>query len=359
MTTLSIEPTREDSTGLSFKCIGALTRNAAQTFRHFEQELLAKNPRVIHLDIEQIKHISGEGMMQWVIFCTRMVRRGCQINVSGMNSAQEAVFDLTRLSTLLQCSKPEPSPQYIRWTAPIRVAQCEFAPKSATNRNVHGRKLTSPLDGFGRMWLRTYRILLPASKAPSVEVMQQWKQKFSNYWPPGNAFYTPDKGIFPGAVGLINLTMPLGLKLATGAVVIYEDESSFTLMTVQGHMFSGFINFSVFSEGEKTIVQTQALIRPNDLLYEMSFWFGFGPKAEDQFWADTLRNLAAAVLDNPDAGATIETPVELSSELIDRQIQWRAFTNIFYNAGIHSAIYQFTKPLRKMRNEKREQGNSS
>jgi hypothetical protein len=179
--------------------------------------------------------------------------------------------------------------------------------------------------------------------------MDEWKNNFSSYWPQGNDFFTPVEGIFPGAVGLINLSMPLGLKLATGAIVIYEDETSFTLMTVQGHMFSGFINFSTFAEDGNTFAQTQALVRPNDLLYEMSFWIGFGPKAEDAFWAETLRNLVAGISTRQKDLSPVENPrVEFSSQLIDPRIQWRFFKNIWYNAGVRSGIHQVFTYIRRL-----------
>jgi len=69
-------------------------------------------------------------------------------------------------------------------------------------------------------------------------------------------------------------------------------------MTPEGHMFAGMISFSAFADATDgadsgaTVVQIQALIRASDPIYEAGFRLGLGHKAEDQFWSDTLRNLA-------------------------------------------------------------------
>ena len=46
-------------------------------------------------------------------------------------------------------------------------------------------------------------------------------------------------GIAPGEVAGLGMSMPGGLTLSTGVLVMYADEESFTLMTPQGHMFVG------------------------------------------------------------------------------------------------------------------------
>ena len=43
------------------------------------------------------------------------------------------------------------------------------------------------------------------------------------------------------------MTLPGGMKLSTGVMVLYADDESFTLMTPQGHMFAGWITFSATS----------------------------------------------------------------------------------------------------------------
>ena len=226
------------------------------------------------------------------------------------------------------------------WATPLEKVRNLDMPSDAININVEGREPTAPHQGFGRMWLRTYRISIPSDKINPAGLMTFWKEKFSALWPPGNSFFTSPSGIQPGEVGLINLSMPGGLKLATGAVIMYVDENSFSLMTVQGHMFSGWITFSCYSDGGNTYAQTQALIRPNDLLYELSFIFGFGPKSEDVFWHQILKNIAS--------NYQVRSEVEQTVQLIDSRIQWNNFSNLWYNAGVRSGIYLITSPFRKL-----------
>ena len=60
-------------------------------------------------------------------------------------------------------------------------------------------------------------------------------------------FFAPLTGIAPGEVAALDLSMPGGLKLSTGVLVLYADDESFTLMTPQGHMFAGWITFSAYA----------------------------------------------------------------------------------------------------------------
>ena len=53
----------------------------------------------------------------------------------------------------------------------------------------------------------------------------------------------------PGDVGVINASQS-GLKLSTGVMVMYVDDESFAFALPEGHMFSGWITFSAFADGE-------------------------------------------------------------------------------------------------------------
>ena len=122
------------------------------------------------------------------------------------------------------------------------------------------------------------------------------------------------------------------------SVIMYVGDTSFSLMTVQGHMFSGWITFSCYDDEGVLYAQTQALVRPGDLLYELSFRLGFGAAAEDRFWHQTLKNLAGHF--------GVLGTVQQTNTLIDKRMQWQYFSDIWYNAGIRSGIYLVTAPLR-------------
>ena len=175
---------------------------------------------------------------------------------------------------------------------PYPPVSCGALPPGVVNLNVEGRRPTSPNEGFGAKQLRTYRVALPDVSLSPQEVISVWKADFGKFWPEGNIFHVCGAAIEPGVAGLINLTLPGGIKLYTGAMIRHVDEQSFEFMTLQGHMFSGRITFSAFIDDDQLYIQTRALVRPSDPLYEIAYRLGFGARAEDDFWHASLRSLA-------------------------------------------------------------------
>ena len=223
------------------------------------------------------------------------------------------------------------------WAQPIERLQVTEAAPGARNINVSGRRQTSPIQGFGRMWQKTYRLPLRGVDVTPAQAIEVWKQHFPEFWPKGNSFFAPLAGIAPGEVAALDLSMPGGLKLSTGVLVLYADDESFTLMTPQGHMFAGWITFSAFAEEGVTYAQAQVLMRASDPMYELGMTLG-GHGKEDLHWQHTLRSLGEHL------GATGE--VETTTVCVDRGRQWSRATNIWHNAGIRSGIYMTAAPIR-------------
>jgi hypothetical protein len=217
------------------------------------------------------------------------------------------------------------------WAQPVDRMTAGDLPAGAINLNVTGRRPTSPLQGFGQLWQKTYRIQLDGPVVSPDVIISEWKAHFPEFWPKGNRFYGSVTGVELGEVAVLNVAGPGGLKLSTGIRVIYADEESFSFMTPEGHMFAGMITFSAIADEDHTTVQIQALIRANDPVYEMSFRLGFGHKAEDAFWHQTLRNLAAHF----DTTGTITQ----NNILVDKKVQWSEAKNIWQNAAIRTAVY--------------------
>jgi hypothetical protein len=226
------------------------------------------------------------------------------------------------------------------WADPISqisVKRNELPP-GAVNLNVDGRQPLLPLNGFGRLCRKTYSVRLTGSDATPEQVMDAWKQHFGDVWPEGNYCYVPKAGLVPGEVALLNLTLMGPLKLYTGVWVVYADETSFTFMTVQGHMFGGLITFSAHSEGGVTVAQVQPLIRASDPFYELMMRLGIGGSMEDRFWHQSLRNLAARF--------GISAQVGQKNSVLDPHLQWSQARNIWHNAAIRTTFYQLAAPLR-------------
>ncbi len=221
------------------------------------------------------------------------------------------------------------------WSKPVdRLAVGEL-PASAMNANVEGRRLVGPVQGFGQLWQKRYRVRLEGSDVTPQEVIATWKSEFGSFWPKGNDFYGPITGIAPGEVAVLNISVPGKQTLSTGVMVIFADEESFAFMTPEGHMFAAWITFSSFRDDETTVAQIEVLLRANDPLWEIAMPIMVNWR-ENAFWLATLRNLAARF--------GVDATGELEQTCVDRRRQWKNAKNIRHNAAIRSAAWTATHP---------------
>jgi hypothetical protein len=193
--------------------------------------------------------------------------------------------------------------------------------------DVDGLRVMSPIQGFGKMWQKTYSTVIPRDVATPERVIATWRERFGEFWPEGNRFYAPLTGLAPGEVARIAMDMPGRVTLSTGVLVLYADDVSFTLMTPQGHMFAGWITFSAATVDEGTSVRAQVLMRASDPIYEAGLTFG-GHRQEDRFWAHTLTRVAAHF--GHDAVVTTDVVC------VDRRRQWRRWHNVRHSAALRS-----------------------
>ena len=225
------------------------------------------------------------------------------------------------------------------WAQQITTLKVGSVPAGAVNLNVEGRRVVGPLQGFGPMWQKTYKVLLTGASVVPTEVIKVWKEQFPRFWPRGNRFYAPLTGIAPGEVALLSLTAG-GMPLSTGVLVLYADDESFTLMTPQGHMFAGWITFSAFEEDGSTVAQAQVLMRANDPIYELGLRFG-GHRQEDRFWQSTLQALATEF--------GVSAPVQTQAVCVDPKLQWSHARNIWQNAAMRTTLSAPTRWFRRAR----------
>jgi hypothetical protein len=202
--------------------------------------------------------------------------------------------------------------------------------------NVAGRRLTGPVQGFGKMWQKTYRMEIGSAIEPAAAIAL-WRANFPDFWPEGNRFAGALTGINPGDVALLDLAVGGGVKLSTGVYVLYADTESFTLMTPQGHMFAGWITFSAERAGGDTVVQAQVLMRASDPIYEMGMTLG-GHRKEDKFWVATLRALGDR-LGVPDA------PITAGTSCVDKKRQWRHAGSVWHNSMVRSVLQTIAAPV--------------
>jgi hypothetical protein len=226
------------------------------------------------------------------------------------------------------------------WARSVSRLTVSNVPEGAMNVNVTGKRLAGPIQGFGKMWQKTYRARLPRDAVSSQELIATWKERFPDFWPEGARFYAPLTGISPGEVALLNLTVAGAMKLSTGVMVLYADDESFTLMTPQGHMFAGWITFSATERAGETVAQAQVLMRASDPIFELGLALG-GHHQEDQFWVDTLRAVAASF------GQAVD--VETHLVCVDKRRQWSRWTNVWHSTAIRSTGYMLAAPWRGLR----------
>ena len=226
------------------------------------------------------------------------------------------------------------------WATPTARLELDGVPTGATNLNVAGRRLVGPVQGFGQLWQKTYRVRLTGARVTPAEVIAEWKANYASYWPAGNRFYAPPAGIRPGGVALINAASLGGVKLSTGVEVIYADDESFSFMNAEGHPAAGMITFSAAHDAGGVSAEVQVLIRANDPFYDLMLPL-YGHRAEDQMWTKTLVALAAHF------GVRGEVTVE--RRCVDRRRNWSQARNIRHNAAIRSALYMSGAPFRWVR----------
>lgn len=208
---------------------------------------------------------------------------------------------------------------------------------------VTGRRVSGPVQGFGQMWQKTFKVRLPGVDLDPEAVIAHWKAGFPTFWPQGAAFYAPLAGINPGEVALLEIAPVPGspVKMSTGVLVIYADRESFTFMTPEGHALSAWITFSAYRDGDTTVVQAQALERTSDPFIELSYMFGAN-RANDRFWERTLENVARSL--------GVEAPVVEAQKLcVDRRRQWRYVRNLRHSAAVNMAVGTVTAPARWLR----------
>ncbi len=226
------------------------------------------------------------------------------------------------------------------WATAVRRLHVSGVPDGVDNINVDGRRVVGAIQGFGQLWQKTYRIRLEGAKVTPAEVVAVWKQQFANFWPAGSRFHSPDGGLTPGVVVLLDQLLPGHLRLSSGVMILYADEVSFTVMSAEGMPFAGWNTFSAFEDDGVTVAQVQLLMRADDPLFELAMVL-FAHRMEDRHWQQTLHNLAAHF--------GVEAPVLYQTVRLDRRRQWSRAGNLWYNAAVRSALHTLAGQLRRQR----------
>ena len=332
---------------------GPLNRSCEDTLSRSFREEEGKYKSVL-LNLYHLTHMDSEGATILLVDAIGLEQKKIGLAACHLSEPLRDVFRLTRLDQAIALFDTEnEAMQRLPFPVGVQPLDCAFnaykgplmsgwagsiehitigdVPALAMNVNVNGRKLTSPVNGFGRLCEKKYRIQIKNADMEPQEIITLWRQEFPDFWPKGNSLFISGGGpIVPGATALLNLSIGGPLVMATGIFVMYAGENSFCFSTVLGHMLYGWINFSSFREDEKTIIQVHPIFRASDPVMEMGFQLG-ASRQEDQFWHLTLRNLASRL--------GVECQVEQQNIMIDRHVRWSEAGNVWYCGAIRSSLY--------------------
>src|SRR5258706_7640547 len=230
------------------------------------------------------------------------------------------------------------------WAKTLGRLNVSGVPSGAPIINVQGLEVVIPMQGFGPLWQKAYRVRLAGLDITPQAVMQTWKENFSKFQPPENRFYPAMQGIKPGEILFIDAMLPAwpgsrwGFPVAAGVMVLYADDEMFTVMTPAGFPEAGWNTFSAFVEEGATVAQVQSLARSNDPIYEIGFRFIGGAAQQEKIWASVL----SALSQHFDVSGVVQTDLRC----VDNTIQWSQARNIWQNAIIRTFFYKLAAPLR-------------
>ena len=71
--------------------------------------------------------------------------------------------------------QPRDAAYWAKWVEKLEVSD---VPEGAANVNVQGRREVGALQGFGKLWQKTYRVRLTGAEVTPEEVVQVWKERF-------------------------------------------------------------------------------------------------------------------------------------------------------------------------------------
>lgn len=169
--------------------------------------------------------------------------------------------------------------------------------------------------------------MLLAETTPE-DVMAYWRGHLADLWPESGEVALPSETPQPGDT--LGVDIAVGpTEVATGVTVTEATPTSLTLTTPQGHMFAGTNRLVTERDPTGVRLAVRLSVRAADPVFELALSAG-GHRAEELFWAEMLRNVAAHYGERP--------PVRLRRRLRDRNRRWGRLGNLRHNALIRTSL---------------------
>ena len=127
-----------------------------------------------------------------------------------------------------------------RWAAKVDRLAVEQR-DGMRGTNVAGRRLTGPVQGFGKMWQKTYRLSVGDTVSPE-QAIATWKAHFPELWPEGNRFAGALTGISPGDVALLDLAIGLSKHKPAVCIVFQRPQISANMKDGRDHDWKSLID---------------------------------------------------------------------------------------------------------------------
>ena len=313
------------------------------------------------LDFQMMDHMNSDAVMALVKLLTFARRDKINLFEYGLSSEYREIFMLTGLdSSLISLtgdsnyheilsdsdfrklavkSGKKGKQNILGWAKNVSRLKVTEIPEGAMNKNVNNRKVIGPLQGFGQLWEKRYLLNIESPAPKPEEVITVMKQHFPEFQPSINRFYPSKKGIAPGETVLIDSKTPGGFVF-TGVLVLYADDTSFSLMTPQGHPEAGWVTFSAIQRKKLIEVMIRGVARASDPFFELAFTIA-GSKLQEGIWKHVLSSLAHHL--------GVEDNVSMEKTKVDSSFMWMNAMNLWYNAQIRSLPYNIVYMTRKKR----------
>ena len=296
---------------------GFLGAAAQGSLRDAAVLLRRQGTRAWSLDCTRLEGLDGAGLLTIAQFLTRASGETTSLSAFGFAPRFQRTLERLGFSECVDLLSPD-------------VGQADVLNKDWAVPRADAPKLIGPLEGFGQLWHKTYRLRVDRHAAPPAAAAHLLKTRLPEFWPAGNRLIFPPQGAVPGAVAQIVLRLAGGVPLRTRAEVIHADSASFTLAALAGHVEAGWIHFGARADGEFAEVQVQSLGRGGDPLYEAGLRL-FGHADQERFWQTTLERMASHLGE----AARVET----SKVCVDARVRWVAAKNIWHSAALRTPFH--------------------
>jgi pyruvate/2-oxoglutarate dehydrogenase complex dihydrolipoamide dehydrogenase (E3) component/anti-anti-sigma regulatory factor len=320
----------------------------------------ATNPKNLILNCAQVRSINGLGAVMLVKLSAHASNKGQSLSAFGVGQELREILRVTELDHAIQIHASqtgalsaigisrEYSPVYqehepgglvnlTSWAKPVSELFVPEMPKEARNLNVNGLRAVGPVNGFGQLCQKVFRLHINDPAITPEQAVAAFKENFPSFQPPFNRFYPSPGGIQAGEVVLIDSMTPGG-PVSTGVMVLYADDRSFTFNTPQGHPECGFVSFSGHEGSSGTIVQILGLARAGDPVYEAAFRL-IGSRIQTRIWTHVLTSLAVHL--------GVPADITFEQDCLDKGLRWSQAANVYYNAQIRTLIHEPKRWFRK------------